>query len=768
MQAIIMAGGEGSRLRPLTCDIPKPLAPLCGRPVLEYILDLLAEHRFDHAVMTLLYQGNKIISHFDGEDYKGIELSYSFEPQPLGTAGSVRHAIKDPRDDILVISGDALCDFDLTKAVAFHRQSRAAATLLVKRVEDPREYGLVNVTENGRIAGFLEKPSLSHCVTDLANTGIYILSPAVFDLIEEGKKVDFAQQVFPKMLEKKMPLYAYEDAGYWCDIGDLQSYVNCQRDMLQGKVRCSIDAPEVGGVFTKTELLSAQGAVRPPAYIGSNVQFGEGVQVEAGSVIGDNVTLGDGCRVKGGVILDGAHLACGASCVRGVIGTGAQMGKNSAVFECGVLGTNAVLGDESVVPDGIKVWEGKRVPDNTRLTDNLQYGISAGILCDEDGICGRTNVSVTPELCCKIGAALASLSEGAIIAVASGDTLSARALKYSAMSGVLSTGSNLWDFGVNFESQFDFCMLKSMADYGVYISSDGAARIKIVAKGGLPLPRSQERKLEGAVNRSEYRRAESEKFGTAVDLSSLREMYAIELIKAAKENLSGIGVQIKTANAAVRRVLEDALVKLGCGLEGDFCLHISADGKQLSVYSDEFGYIRHDKLLVLLCGDYFETEKELAVPYGAPKVLDEIAAQHGAKLYRYEDCPCDQSDEYARRLAVDAPFVRDGLLMAIKLLSYLKEHAVSIAEAVASIPKFGTANRFVSVAVNPTTILRKLGDGRQKIGEGLSLKVDKGDVRIRPVKSGKGVLLFAESASSETAEEICDFFENIVSGQEES
>jgi mannose-1-phosphate guanylyltransferase / phosphomannomutase len=421
-----------------------------------------------------------------------------------------------------------------------------------------------------------------------------------------------------------------------------------------------------------------------------------------------------------------------------------------------------------VVPDGIKVWEGKRVPDNTRLTDNLQYGISAGILCDEDGICGRTNVSVTPELCCKIGAALASLSEGAIIAVASGDTLSARALKYSAMSGVLSTGSNLWDFGVNFESQFDFCMLKSMADYGVYISSDGAARIKIVAKGGLPLPRSQERKLEGAVNRSEYRRAESEKFGTAVDLSSLREMYAIELIKAAKENLSGIGVQIKTANAAVRRVLEDALVKLGCGLEGDFCLHISADGKQLSVYSDEFGYIRHDKLLVLLCGDYFETEKELAVPYGAPKVLDEIAAQHGAKLYRYEDCPCDQSDEYARRLAVDAPFVRDGLLMAIKLLSYLKEHAVSIAEAIASIPKFGTANRFVSVAVNPTTILRKLGDGRQKIGEGLSLKVDKGDVRIRPVKSGKGVLLFAESASSETAEEICDFFENIVSGQEES
>ena len=223
---------------------------------------------------------------------------------------------------------------------------------------------------------------------------------------------------------------------------------------------------------------------------------------------------------KGGVILDGAHLACGASCVRGVIGTGARMGKNSAVFECGVLGTNAVLGDESVVPDGIKVWEGKRVPDNTRLTDNLQYGISAGILCDEDGICGRTNVSITPELCCKIGAALASLSEGAIIAVASGDTLSARALKYSAMSGVLSTGSNLWDFGVNFESQFDFCMLKSMADYGVYILSlihilcirDSLAVFSVVVEVGFE-------RCNLFVGEVHHRRSNDHKVSGRVDLS---------------------------------------------------------------------------------------------------------------------------------------------------------------------------------------------------------------------------------------------------------
>lgn len=752
MQAVILAGGQGSRLRPLTCDKPKPLVSLCSKPIIEYILDLLNLHHIDRTVITLGYEGNQIISHFETGRYQNIALTFSTEKVPLGTAGSVKLALTDPEEDYLVISGDALCDFDLTAALAHHKKTGAVATLIVKQVEDPREYGLVCTDQAGIITGFLEKPPLSRCVTNLANTGVYILSPRALDAVALGQKTDFASDVFPHLLETGQKMAAYEDQGYWCDIGDLTTYRRCQQDILAQKVRCTAPPshPHQGG-----------GTVLQPCFIGQGVTVAKGAVVQPGSVLCDRVTVEQNAKVKQSILLHGAFVGAGASCVQAIVGPGARMGSGSAIYEGGVLGAEAVLGDGAVVPDGLKVWNKKQVPANVRLQDNFQHGIAAGILCDEDGICGSINLSMTPELCCKIGAAVASLDPGGMIAIADDGSAAAAALKHSALSGILSTGADGWDFGTQFEARFRFCMDQSGSDYGLFLSTRQLLVLKPFGRGGLPLSRSEERQLESAVNRGEYHR--SNRFGGIRHLHSFGEIYPHWLTQPAGGSLDGLSVQVRSANPMVQHALEAALRKLGCGLDGDLTLQLSSDGNVLSIHSPSDGWIPYEKLLLLLCADYLTTHPAISVPEDAPHLLEQLAKDHGATVVRYENCPCTDWTDSTRRLAGNTPFVRDGLYLAVGLLGLLKSQDMTLQQALQSLPDFGVASRFVPLNRSPGEIIRSLGAvGSAGIG-GISIQTEQGSVRIRPIKSGKGLLVFAESFNEETAREMCDFYEHSFS-----
>ncbi|MFR9190746.1 MAG: NDP-sugar synthase [Anaerotruncus massiliensis (ex Togo et al. 2019)] len=259
MKAVIMAGGQGSRLRPLTENVPKPMARLCGRPVVEYILELLAENGIFESVLTLQYLPERLTGHFEGAEFAGVKLSFCEEEAPLGTAGSVKNALGAPDGPALVISGDALCDFPLRQAAEAHRESGAAVTIVTAKVDDPREYGLVVADETDRITGFVEKPSYAQATSELANTGIYILSPEAVNMIPEGRKFDFASDLFPAMLERGMLLKNCTLSGYWCDIGDLGAYRRAQADLLAGRVRCRLR----GGSGTPPATTSRAGG--PPA-----------------------------------------------------------------------------------------------------------------------------------------------------------------------------------------------------------------------------------------------------------------------------------------------------------------------------------------------------------------------------------------------------------------------------------------------------------------------------------------------------------------------
>src|SRR5487761_169004 len=283
MKAVVMAGGEGSRLRPLTVSRPKPMAPIVGRPVMEHILYLLKSHGITEVVVTVQYMASAIEDYFGDGSSLGMKIAYSREETPLGTAGSVKNAEELLQEPFLVISGDAMTDFNLSAIIESHQRKRALATLTLAHVANPLEYGVITTDENGHIEKFLEKPSWGEVFSDTINTGIYVLDPKVFSYFEKNKQFDFSQELFPMMLKNGDPLYGYVSNGYWCDVGSLSEYMRANADVLQGRVDVEI----------------------PAKNIGDSIWCEEGVEIAEDAQLYGPLYLAHDCKIKSGAIVHG-------------------------------------------------------------------------------------------------------------------------------------------------------------------------------------------------------------------------------------------------------------------------------------------------------------------------------------------------------------------------------------------------------------------------------------------------------------------------------
>jgi mannose-1-phosphate guanylyltransferase/phosphomannomutase len=240
MKAVVMAGGEGTRLRPLTSNQPKPMVPIVGKPCMEHIVELLGKHGFEDIVVTLAFMPQAIRGYFGAGETQGVSIRYSVEETPAGTAGSVKLAEDALDEPFLVISGDALCDIDLGALVRFHREKEALVTIGLKSVDNPLEFGIVVTDDEGRVERFLEKPSWGQVFTDTINTGIYVLDPEVLRHIPTDRPYDFSKELFPLLLEMGRPLYGFVADGYWQDIGNLDQYRQANFDALDENVKLEV------------------------------------------------------------------------------------------------------------------------------------------------------------------------------------------------------------------------------------------------------------------------------------------------------------------------------------------------------------------------------------------------------------------------------------------------------------------------------------------------------------------------------------------------
>ena len=316
---MILAAGLGTRLRPITYAMPKPMVPVLNRPVMEHIARLLARHGFSEAIANLHWFPETIEGHFGDGSAFGLDLSYSREEQLLGTSGGVRKAAEFLGDSFLVISGDALTDIDLAAMREFHQSHDGIATLATKRVEDTTQFGVAITGGDGRIQGFQEKPAPAEALSDLANCGIYMFRREIFDFFPgpgEAKLAgpddppgfaDWATDVFPALLEGDVPFYSHEIDAYWNDIGNLEELRQGNLDALHGAVAVEPGAPEVGeGVRAASPLGDAE--VTAPALVGENVEIGAGVRIEGPAIVGDGCRIGEGAIVRDAILLEGAEV----------------------------------------------------------------------------------------------------------------------------------------------------------------------------------------------------------------------------------------------------------------------------------------------------------------------------------------------------------------------------------------------------------------------------------------------------------------------------
>jgi len=447
-----MAGGEGSRLRPLTIGRPKPLVPIVNQSVMAHILDLLASHNITEVIVTLRYRAEDIQDRFEDGSSRGLKLTYVVEETPLGTAGSVKNAAHLLDDTFLVISGDALTDFNLQEILAAHKAKEALATLTLKRVANPREYGVTITDPEGHLVKFQEKPSWSEIISDTVNTGIYILEPDVLDMIPSDTMYDFSTQLFPKLLEQDLPFFGYVAEGYWCDVGTIEEYMQANADLLSGKVKISRPIGEhIGGDIWvgKGIEIASNAQLYGPIYLGDEVKIKGGVIIHGPSVIRDYSVIDNHNRVDHSLIWRNSYV--GESCeLRGsIISRQCTIKSHVSIFEGVVVGENCVLGEGSVLHPDVKLWTHKEVEPGTTVKESIIWGNQGRrSLFNQHGVTGVVNVDLTPEFAAKLGTALgAILPKGSYVAVNRDSHRASRMLKRALVSGLPGTGVNVWDVG---------------------------------------------------------------------------------------------------------------------------------------------------------------------------------------------------------------------------------------------------------------------------------------------------------------------------------
>lgn len=509
MKAVIMAGGEGARLRPLTLLRPKPMAPVLDIPVMEHIIRLLTENGIREVAVTLHYLPGEISSYFgDGSEFGLAELRYFREEEgtPLGTAGSVGQCRDFLNEDFVVISGDALTDLPLREMEAFHREKGALATVAVKRVAKPNDYGIVMTDGESRITGFIEKPDWSETCCDAANTGIYLFSPGIFQYIGAYEASDFAQDVFPKLLSQCADrFFAWETEAYWCDIGNWREYLRANLDAARGK--CVNTRGEKDGACHVgfNSAVSSEAVLKGSVFLGENCVVGSGAELED-CVIGPGCVIGERSRLRGSVLWNNARLEQ-ECCVTGSVLCEGVVLEHGARCEEAVLGSNAVCGSGSVVCRGVKLWPGVRLaPETVAKRSVIGPGDEESLHFCERGIDAETLTKRLPsETMARLGCAVGNVfGFSASVIVCSNRSGASLMLALAVCSGLASTGVKVRRAEETELAVIRWACRNGAADGAVYIDNNGPLTVTLLDGHGNDLPRGLRKKVQRAFSRDEF------------------------------------------------------------------------------------------------------------------------------------------------------------------------------------------------------------------------------------------------------------------------
>ena len=753
MKAVVMAGGEGTRLRPMTASMPKPLLPIVNKPIMEHVLRLLAKHGFSETIVTVQFLASLVRNYFgDGEDL-GMVLHYATEESPLGTAGSVKNAEAQLRDDtFLVISGDALTDFDLTDLVKFHKDKGALVTVCLTRVADPLEFGITIVDEDHRVQRFLEKPTWGQVFSDTVNTGIYVMEPEVLDHVAKGESVDWSADVFPALIDQGLPVFGYVAEGYWEDVGTHESYMRAQADVLSGNVDVELDAFEVSpGVWVAEGAdIHPEAVLRGPLYIGDYAKVESGAELREFTVLGSNVIVKSGAFLHRAIVHDNVFIGPQTNLRACVIGKNTDVMRGARIEEGVVIGDECVVEEEAIVSTGVRIYPYKNVEAGTVVVSDLIFE-SRGQqrLFGPRGVSGIVNVEITPELAVRLASAWAStVKKGSTVVTSRDVSRAARALKRAVISALTSSAINVIDLEVVPVPVARLQTAQGSAGGVVIRTSPGqpeSVDISFLDHNGADISPANQRKLARIFSRGEFRRAFPGEIGDLTFPPRVMEAYTLELLRTI--DVSGVAehglkVVVDTGGGTAALVLPTLLGRLpievltiGTGLDeasptetlvqraealerlgrlvasskADFGVHFDPVGERISIV-DERGRPLDDERALLVVLDLVAAESTggtVALPVTTPRVAEKVAAFHGVDITWIATTPAALTQAMAAPGVVFGGDGRggfvlpafattyDGIAAFVQLVGLVARTQLDLSEINARIPRSHLSRRSV-------------------------------------------------------------------------
>ncbi len=817
MRAVVMAGGEGSRLRPLTSRRPKPLAPIANKPVMHHIVDLLVRHGITEIVSTLHYLADEIESYFGDGSHLGVTMHYVVEDTPLGTAGAVKMAeARLAGDTFVIISGDAMTDANLTELIEAHRKAGNVATIALWRVPNPLEFGVVITDDEGRITRFLEKPSWGEVFSDTINTGIYVLEPEVLNYMEPGRNYDFSKDIFPLLLRDGKRLGGHVISDYWADVGNLQQYQQANYDALEGGVRTQRPPNHVA----ETVWSGSDCEIDPSASITGYVQFGNGVTVGPGAVIEGPACIGSGsiveagARVQRSVLWENVYVGEDAALTDCTIANRTIVKAHASVGEGTVIGERCIIGESADVRPHLRLWPEKNVSSGAIVSMSLIYGIKwPGSLFGGVGVSGLANLEITPEFALKLGQAFGSFLRPGDSAMTSRDTHpSSRIMNRCIISGLLSVGVNVEDLR-SYPLPLSRFATRTGGNGGVHVRVDPSdphsLLFEFLDHSGINVDKATERKIENLFFREDFRGVAMDDVGllnfparalenyTAAFLAALAPQGMPErrfrvVVDYAYGNaalvlpriLSNLDIETISLNAYFDdnrvhhasverpRSLEQLSDIVGT-LKADMGILVDHGGETFAVVDDSGRVVDGNELIALLTLMVVRAgAKTIAVPVMAPEAIETIAHEYGATVLRARSdrrALMALAETRGKELAfagganyeVIFPEMHpafDALYASAKLIELLAREGRRLSELVDMLPPWHLATvRVPCPWEHKGRVMRSLiaeqPRNEVELFEGLRVRHDDGWVLVLPDASDPTFSVYAEAGSDGEARE---------------
>lgn len=775
MKAMVMAGGFGTRLRPLTCNIPKPMVPMMNRPMLEHIFELLKKHGFTDLVVALYFQPEIIQNYFGDGSRWGLKIAYTLPDADVGTAGCVRKAAELlGNEPFLVISGDVLTNIDLSAAVRFHRERKSVATIVLSRVENPLAFGVVITQEDGRIVRFLEKPSWGEVFSDTINTGIYVLDPAVMERVPLGEEYDFGKQLFPDILNAKLPLYGYiAENSYWKDVGNLTEYRMAHYDAI----RLGEEVARPGAEETvKGNRIGRDCYVDPTAELGEGVVLGDhcwiGPHVRiANSVLGPSCRVGEGSKIIGSIVWENVSIGSGANLKEVTVAGDCRIGARAYIGVGAVVADHCTIGEDATVKAEVKVWPYKIIEEGTTLSTSLIWGERwARHIFDAYGVSGLGNIEITPEFAAKLGAAYgASLHKGDYVLSSRDNHKSSRIIDRAIMTGLASVGVNVYDLRVVPipVARYAIRSLKIAGGFHVRKSpyDPKLMDIKFFDAAGKELSSTKEKGIENLFFREDFPRAAMEEAGEIVFPPRALEYYQegfkriLDAEKIVKANfkavidyawgsavnifpqvLGELHTEVIALNAypdgtrltRSAEEFEQSFKRLG-EIVGTLKAHLGvmmdAAAQKIFIADDTGRLLEGEQALALMALLVFKAKPgaQVAVPISSSRVIEEMAEKHGGRVLRTQTTYNSLLDAAGRN---PLDFVGEGkggyvfpafqpafdsMMATAKLLELLAASGQPMSKLVEEIPPINLVRRQVACSWEKKgQIMRRLIEATRK------------------------------------------------------